>query len=338
RTALFLTDIVIKVWSISPNESPRLVWLLTNSFLALTDLGLSLADFPRWLQDRDWRNQQVPMISHEAVQRYWAFEFPKGDKEAQQWIAPAANKLGGLLFDSEVRHVLTGAGGITMRELMDQGLILLVHIPKGILGEKSAHLLAAFIVAQIQKAALSRADTDNRSDFYCYLDEFQNYTTDYIQDVLAESRKYKLSLVLAHQFLDQLSTQIRSAVLNTSGTIISFRVGYKDARSIVSEMFPSPDFPLYRGDVQRGSWEKLALELANLSPRHFWARRRGPYAPTKKNTLDVPELIITPQIEAATRRLMQCSAQRYAGTQSQKEPKRGSHESGNLYHDIIWDE
>ncbi|MEZ4667538.1 MAG: hypothetical protein R3E39_06430 [Anaerolineae bacterium] len=88
--------------------------------------------------------------------RYWANEFPRSDKEIQQWIAPAANKLGGILFDTDVQHVLTGSSHISMRDILDQGLILLVHIPKGILGERSAFLLGAFIVAQIQKAALSQ--------------------------------------------------------------------------------------------------------------------------------------------------------------------------------------
>ncbi|MEZ4667537.1 MAG: hypothetical protein R3E39_06425 [Anaerolineae bacterium] len=76
-----------------------------------------------------------------------------------------------------------------------------------------------------------------------------------------------MSLILAHQFLDQLDTKLRSAVINTVGTLVSFRIGYKDARAIVYEMFPTPDFPRYRGDIDTGSWEQLALELANLPPR-----------------------------------------------------------------------
>lgn len=320
RTALFLTDIVIKIWQISPNESPRLVWLLTNTFLALANRKLSLADFPRWLQDKEWRNQQVPLINHEAVRRYWAHEFPQSDKEIQQWIAPATNKLGGVLFDAEVRRVLTGYSAVTMRQIMDQGLILLVHIPKGLLGEKSAHLIAAFIVAQIQKAALSRAAISDRRMFYLYLDEFQNYTTDYIQDVLAESRKYKLSLILAHQFLDQLSTEMRSAVLNTAGTIISFRIGYKDARTIVPEVFPTPDFLVSNSSHEKGSWEKLALELANLRPREFWVRRRGPFAPVKQRTLDITDPHPTPEMEVAVQRLMEISGQLYGSATSSERP------------------
>ena len=315
RTALFLTDIVIKIWQINPNESPRLVWLLTNTFLALANRQLSLADFPRWLQDKEWRNQHVPLITQEAVRRYWSHEFPQSDKEIQQWIAPATNKLGSVVFDAEVRQVLTGRSAVTMREIMDQGLILLVHIPKGLLGEKSAHLIAAFIVAQIQKAALSRAAISDRRMYVVYLDEFQSYTTDYIQDVLAESRKYKLSLILAHQFLDQLSTDMRSAVLNTAGTIISFRVGYNDARTLVQEVFPRPDFPLARS-LEKGSWEKLALELANLQPREFWVRRRGPFAPVKQRTLDIADPPMTPDLTAAVQRLLEISGRLYGSVPS----------------------
>jgi type IV secretory pathway TraG/TraD family ATPase VirD4 len=125
---------------------------------------------------------------------------------------------------------------------MDNQQILLVNLPKGILGEAPSALLAAFIVAHLQKAALARADRGSSIPFYLYLDEFQNYTTDNIKDILSESRKYALSLTLAHQYLDQLPGELRSAVLNTAGTLVSFRVGYHDATQLAKEIFPSPDY------------------------------------------------------------------------------------------------
>jgi hypothetical protein len=275
------------------------------------------------LQDRSWRSHLVPTIQHEDVRRYWEHEFPRGDKEAQVWLSPLTNKLGGILFDSQVRHVVTGQNHLTMRDIMDRGLILLVHLPKGILGERSAFLLGAFVMAQIQKAALSRADTPDREPYYLYADEFQNFCTDYVQDVLAESRKYGLSLVLAHQFLDQLSKEMRSAVLNTSGTVISFRIGYKDARAIAQEIFPNPDFLVKERD-DKGGWDKLALELSNLPPREFWVRRRGPYLPAKKRTLDMPDLKRTPAVESAVAQLTQLSGHLYG---SAVNPIVSDHES-----------
>jgi type IV secretory pathway TraG/TraD family ATPase VirD4 len=98
----------------------------------------------------------------------------------------------------------------------------LAHIPKGILGENTSNLLGAFIVAQIQQAALSRSSIKDRKPYYLYLDEFQNYTADNISDILSESRKYALSMVLAHQYLEQLDRKIQAAVLNTSGSIVAF--------------------------------------------------------------------------------------------------------------------
>src|SRR5207253_475749 len=127
------------------------------------------------------------------------------------------------------------------RKILDGNRVLLVNLTKGILGEGNSAMLGAFIVAHLQQAALSRADTRKREPFYLYLDEFQNYTTDNIKDILAESRKYGLSLILAHQYLKQLAGDLQAAVLNTAGTLACFRVGYQDASLLAREIFP-PEF------------------------------------------------------------------------------------------------
>ena len=199
-----------------------------------------------------------------------------------QWAAPILNKLGNLIFDPQIRTIFTGKSTINFRHIMDSGKILLVNLPKGIMGEELSSLLAAFIVAMIQKAALSRASTHHRQPFYLYLDEFQNYTTNNIKDILSESRKYSLSMTMAHQYLDQLSSDLRSAVLNTIGTVVCFRVGYKDASTLVKEVFPSPDYIQSRGQelrlrsvnsillpmltpkLQTSNWNMLTRELVNL--------------------------------------------------------------------------
>lgn len=304
RVALFMTDVVVKIWNVNTTESPRMVWLLTNAFLALIDLQLSLLDLPRWLQDKAWRKELVPQLSHDGVRSYWAHEFPTSPKEIQVWITPALNKLGGLLFDPAIRRMLTGTSKFSFRQVMDEQLILLVHIPKGVIGEASSAMLGAFIVAQLQKAALSRADVDERPTFHLFVDEFQNYVTAYIQDVLAESRKYGLALTMAHQFLAQLGDDLRSAVLNTSGTIVCFRVGYHDARTLAPEIFPTPDFPAGDATLEHKGWEGLALSLANLDRRQFWVRRRGVYAPVRKRSLDLADPIITPELTCAVQQLM----------------------------------
>ncbi len=329
RMALFLTDVVIKVWSLNTSNAPRMVWLLTNSFLALSDLGLTLLDLPRFLLDRDYREALLPRLSNEAVYIYFRHEFPSSDAATHQWVTPVLNKIGGLIFDPDVRLMFAGGTTINFREILDQQLVLLVNIPKGILGEGSSALLGAFIVAHLQKAALSRANAFKRTPFYLYLDEFQNYTTDNIKDILSESRKYALSLTLAHQYLDQLSTDLRNAVLNTAGTIISFRVGFKDANQLVKEIFPSPDyiktqtpkvrlgryglmpfFSLVNHHESLG-WSGLALLLSKLKPREFWVRHRGKTYPSKHRTFTMPDPTQSFQLASYMKTMLACSGMRY---------------------------
>lgn len=264
------------------------------------------------------------------------------------------NKIGGLIFDPDVRLIFAGDTKINFREILDQQLVLLVNIPKGILGEGSSALLGAFIVAHLQKAALSRANAFKRNPFYLYLDEFQNYTTDNIKDILSESRKYALSLTLAHQYLDQLSGDLRSAVLNTAGNIISFRVGYNDATRLAKEIFPSPDylasskmklqlgryglmpFSTVRNHQDSLGWNGLALLLSKLQPRQFWARHRGLKIPSKQRTFTMPDPVLTFQLAAYLNSMLACSGMRYGrmkdDLQREYSGKRPWHKS-NSYRD-----
>jgi hypothetical protein len=329
RLALFLTDIVIKIWGLDVASAPRLVWLLTNSFLALADLGLTLLDLPRFLLDTAFRNQLLPQLTHERVRAYFTQEFPRRDGTIHQWVAPVLNKISGLIFDADLRLMLAGGSTLNFRTVLDRKLVVLVHLPKGILGERPSALVAAFVVAQIQKAALARADSRWRPPHYLYLDEFQNYTTDNIQDILSESRKYNLSLTLAHQYLDQLSPELKSAVLSTTGTLCCFRVGYGDAFQLAKDIFPSPDFlteikttlrirrvsrvpfPFPFEQEQPLGWEGLAQVLSGQPTRQFWMRRRELERPTKLRTLDVPDLELTNDLKARVRALRDVSGERY---------------------------
>lgn len=324
RAAMFLTDVIVKVWQVDPTSSPRMVWLLTNSFLALSDLGLSLLDLQRWLGDAAWRNGWLSQLSHEQVRSYWQYEFPQRRAEAQVWIAPVLNKIGPLIFDRDIRLMLSGNVRVSWRDILDQQLIVLVNAPKGVLGEGGSSLLAAFVVANIQKAALARTDADKRPPFYLYLDEFQNYTTAHIQDILTESRKYNLSLILAHQHLAQLTAdEVRSAVINTTGSLQCFRVGHQDAWTLAKEIFPGPDYAGRGTDSipqwlrhpddhwKYRDWERLAQQLVNLPDRVFWFRRRGPHNPSRQRTLELPDPVITPQLERATMRLIAYSGQAF---------------------------
>lgn len=329
RAALFLTDVVVKVWKLNTATAPRMVWLLTNTFLALANLGLTLLDLPRFLLDADFREHLLPRLTNDHARAYFALEFPQNQSAVHQWVTPVLNKIGSLIFDPDTRLMVAGRASLNFREILDRKRILLVNLPKGIIGEGASALLGAFIVAHFQKAALSRANVNHRQPYYLYLDEFQNYTTDNIQDILSESRKYGLSLTLAHQYLDQLSTDLRSAVLNTTGTLASFRVGYGDAYQLAKEIFPSSDFlsearpelrlrrltpwPILtvRERHESEGWEHLAHQLTGLSSRQFWMRRRGPQPPAKLRTLNMPDPALTPELVAAIHALRDSSGARY---------------------------
>jgi hypothetical protein len=334
RLAIYMTDIVIKVWKIQPEHAPRMVWLLTNTFLALSSTGLTIVDLPRFLTDPEFRKEQLPRVRSNVVRSYFLNEYPQKQSSAMQWAAPILNKLGNLIFDPQIRAIFTGKSTINFRHIMDNGKILLIHLPKGIMGEELSSLLAAFIVAMIQKAALSRASTNKRQPFYLYLDEFQNYTTNNIKDILSESRKYSLSMTMAHQYLDQLSFDLRSAVLNTIGTMVCFRVGYKDASTLVKEMFPSPEHIQSRGQelrlrsvnsillpmvipkIQSTNWDMLTRELVNLHMREFWFTKRGLNQPIKQYTFDMPDPILTAELKRRIQMLRDCSGEKYARLRS----------------------
>jgi hypothetical protein len=329
RLSLFLTDIIVKIWGIDSANAPRMVWLLTNTFLALSDLRLTLLDLQRFLLDPAYRENLLPHLHDEQIQAYFQYEFPRSQSAIHQWVAPVLNKIGALIFDPEIRLILASNSMINFRKTLDQQMIFLANIPKGILGEGSSALLGAFLVAHIQKAALARADTYARKNFYLYLDEFQNYTTDNIKDILSESRKYGLCLTLANQYLEQISSNLKSAVLNTSGTIICFRVGYQDAYQLAKEIFPSPDFtttpksnlkikhlgPYPYLTIEKDSepigWDGLAQMLASLPSRQFWSKQRGHGQPARHRTYDIPDPVFTSELGERISRLLDASGRRY---------------------------
>ncbi len=155
RLALYMTDVSIKIWNLSPTQAPRMVWLLTNSFLALSNLGLSLLDLPRFLVDQDYRESLIPKIRHDSARTYFQHEFPTSEAAIHQWTTPVLNRIGGLVFDPDIRLMFAAQSTINFRKIMDNEMILLVNLPKGILGDGPSSLLAAFIVAHIQESLLA---------------------------------------------------------------------------------------------------------------------------------------------------------------------------------------
>jgi len=219
----------------------RMEHVLRNSLYALLERDNStLPDILRLYSDEDYRNSIVADIQNETVRRFWMYEFENYPARMRaEACAPIQNKLGALLSDPALYRLLVAPEiDLHFRALMDEGMVLLVNVSKGQLGEDSSHLLGALILSTLTLAALSRAETSVRRPYFVYADEFQAFTTLMIATMLPELRKYGIALTLAHQYLAQLDSEIRSAVLGNAGTLIAFRVGAEDAPFLARELQP----------------------------------------------------------------------------------------------------
>jgi type IV secretory pathway TraG/TraD family ATPase VirD4 len=236
-----LLEVFKKLWADS--WGPRLEHLLRNSLLALLDQPeATLADILRLLDEPDYRRGVIDRTTNAQVRRFWLREYAAYPARFRaEVIAPLQNKVGAFLADPILRAILTQPkSSYDLREVMDRGCILLVNLAKGKIGEDSAALLGALLVSRIGLAGLSRTDTreEDRRDFFLYLDEFPTFTTLSLATMLSELRKYRVSLLLAHQYLSQLDLQVRDAILGNVGTLISFRLGVEDAEVLEKEFQP----------------------------------------------------------------------------------------------------
>ncbi len=225
------------------NWTPRLEHVLRYTTLALLDTpGTTILSILKMLTDKNYRQTIVRNIQDNVVKNFWVNEFAgwseKFDNEA---ITPLLNKVGQFVSTNMIRNIVgQPEDKVDFREIMDNRKILLMKVSKGILGEENASLMGALAITKIYQAAMARADTaeEDREDFYFYVDEFQNFATDTFDEILSEARKYRLNLTLAHQFLGQLSTKIRTTVFGNVGSMISFRVGGNDAKILEEEFNP----------------------------------------------------------------------------------------------------
>ena len=217
--------------------------MLRNTFLALLEHpGASFADIPRLYADKAFRSGVVARLTNKEVRFFWTEEYDRYPPYMRaQVIAPVQSKVGAFLSDPRVLRLVAGAGEpLRFRELMDEGGILLVNLAKGELGEGPAALVGSLLVASIGLAGLARTNRreEERRDFYVYLDEYHSFATLSLAGMLSELRKYRVSLILARQYLSQVETSIRDAVLGNVGTLIAFRLGPQDAPFLAREFLP----------------------------------------------------------------------------------------------------
>lgn len=205
--------------------------------------GNTLVEVPRVLADQKFRKYKLSKCKNIIVKNFWELEAEKAGGEAAlaNLVPYITSKLNIFIANDLVRPIVSQSNStINFREIMDKGKILIVNLAKGKLGEINSYLLGMIIVGKILIAAMSRIDLpeEERRDFFLYIDEFHNVTTKTIASMLAEARKFRLSLILAHQFIGQLDEETRKSIFGNVGSILAFRVGPEDAKYLITEFEP----------------------------------------------------------------------------------------------------
>ena len=224
---------------------PRGQHMFRNAALLLMSdpAGATFIDIPQCFTDPEFVKSKLKYVTDKAVYDYWTKEFPASQRsnDAGEVITWFASKWGPFLSNTIMRNTLGQVkSGFNIREIMDNKKIFLVNLSKGRLGDINANLLGMIFVMKFQQAAMSRQDIpeDERQDFCLYVDEFQNFATDSFESILSEARKYRLNLIVANQFMTQLTDKIREALLGNVGTIICGRIGVTDADLMVKAFTP----------------------------------------------------------------------------------------------------
>ncbi|MBI3046639.1 MAG: type IV secretion system DNA-binding domain-containing protein [Candidatus Harrisonbacteria bacterium] len=203
----------------------------------------TLMDVPRIFTDAEYREKKLARCQNPVIKNFWEKEamLVGGEASLQNMTPYITSKFNNFIANDYLRPIIgQPKSAFRFREVMDNGKILLVNLSKGRIGDINAGLLGMIIVGKLLMAALSRVDLpqEERRDFNLYIDEFQNFTTDSISIILSEARKYRLNLVMAHQFIAQLQDKTRDAVFGNVGSLIVFRVGAKDAEELIKQFEP----------------------------------------------------------------------------------------------------
>ena len=237
---------------------PRLEYILRYSILALLDYPDStMLDITRILTDSQFRAKVIKHIEDPVVKNFWTVEFSSwNSKFASEAVAPVLNKVGAFTANPLVRNIIgQKKSSFNIRKIMDENKILIVNLSRGLVGEDNAALLGSLLVTKIQLAAMSRADVpaSQRTPFYLYVDEFQNFATDSFATILSEARKYGLNLTVANQYIAQMLPQVKDAIFGNVGSIVAFRTSADDARTM--QKYFEPKFTEY--------------DLVHMHNRHF---------------------------------------------------------------------
>ena len=254
-----LMGVFKKIW---PDVwSARMEYILNNTILALLEYpGATLLGVNRMFSDVEFRKKVIEKVTDPVVRAFWVKEYASyAQKYETEATAAIQNKVGQFISAPLIRNIIGQVKStIDMRKVMDEGKILILNLSKGRIGEDNSTLLGALLITKLQLAAMSRVDIpeDERKDFFLYVDEFQNFATESFATILSEARKYRLDLILSHQYITQMEEEVRDAVFGNVGTIISFRIGAEDAEFLEKEFEP----------------EFLAHDLVNLAKYNIYLK------------------------------------------------------------------
>jgi hypothetical protein len=254
-----ILDVFSKLWDSA--WGVKLEHILRHAILTLLDQPqATIADISEILLNKDFRRQALQNVKSEAVKKFWKREFTEYQKYD---LLPVMNKIGGMLVHPVIRRVLIeNTEEVSLRKAMDEKKIVLVNLSKGHVGADVSHILGALFITSIASAAFSRVDTteEDRVPFMVYMDEFHNFTTLSLVNMFSELRKFKVGMTLAHQYMDQLDDEIKSAVLGNAGTVISFRIGTQDAMHMAQEMYPEFDIQDFINLPNHSIYLKLMID------------------------------------------------------------------------------
>jgi len=204
----------------------------------------TLVEIPRMFTDNDFLSERLSRVSDPIVRNFWLKEWQQTTGSTRSdMLGYVVSKVGRFIENEMMRNIIgQSRSGFDLSEIMDNKKIFLANLSKGLTGEVNSSLLGLILVSKMQMAAMRRAriPEEERKDFYLYIDEFQNFTTDSIATILSEARKYRLNLIIAHQYMPQLKPEIRNAVLGNVGSMGAFRIGAEDAELLEKQF--SPEF------------------------------------------------------------------------------------------------
>jgi len=271
-----------KIWADA--WSARMAYILSNTLFALLEYPDStLLDINKMLVNKEFRKKVVDNVTDPSIKSFWVDEFAKySDRYAQEATPAIQNKVGQFVSNPLIRDIIgQPKSSFDIRDIMDNKKIFIMNLSKGRIGESNTNLLGSMLITKIYLAAMSRADLSNhelaaKPNFYFFVDEFQSFANKSFADILSEARKYKLNLTIAHQYIEQMEEEVRSAVFGNVGTMIVFRVGSFDADIFEKEFAPT----FIAEDIVNLGFAQIYLKLMidGVSSKPFSAMTLPPIA------------------------------------------------------------